>query len=71
MSGMKTRYLLRRTDTDQFFVHPGDNDGVHQWVKHPLNAHQWVDIDSCAAAARTSQWIWQIPAVPHAISLPV
>jgi hypothetical protein len=68
---MKTRYLLRRTDTDMFFVHPSDADGVNQWVKHPLAATQWVDIDSCAAAARTSQWIWQIPAVPHAISLPI
>jgi hypothetical protein len=71
MSGMKTRYLLRRTDTDQFFVDPGDNPDHCQWVKHPLAARQWVDIDACAAAARTSQWIWQIPAVPHAISLPV
>ena len=65
----KQRYLLQRTDTEMFFVHPNDVVGMKQWIQDPLQAHQWVDIDSCAAAVRTSEFIWGIPAQIHTICL--
>ena len=67
----KQRYLVQRLDDERFFVHPSDNEGPKQWVKDPLQAHQWVDLDSCNAAARTSQMVWGIPAKVHTLALPL
>ena len=66
---MKKRYLVQRLDTQEFFVHPSEIGEFKQWIKDPLRAHQWVDFDSCAAAARTSDMVWAIPAKVHSIVL--
>ena len=65
----KQRYLLQRTDTEMFFTHPCDVEEHQQWIQDPLRAHQWVDLDSCAAAVRTSEMVWGIPAQIHTICL--
>ena len=52
----KTRYLVQRVDTEEFFIHPSDNPReFRQWIKDPLKAHRWVDYDSCAAAVPNQQ----------------
>ena len=66
---MKKRYLVQRLDTQEFFVHPSEIGEFKQWIKDPLRAHQWADFDSCAAAARTSDMVWAIPAKVHSIVL--
>ena len=67
----KTRYLLKRTDTDQFFCYPGDVKPFEQWTKTPDKGHQWVSYDSCAAAVQTSEMVWGIPSTVHTFCLPL
>ena len=57
----KTRYLLKRTDTDQFFCYPGNVKPFNQWTANPDRGHQWADYDSCAAAVQTAERLWCIP----------
>ena len=66
---MKKRYLVQRLDDERFFCHPSEVGEFTQWTKDPLKAHQWADFDSCSAAARTSDMVWQIPAKVHSIVL--
>ena len=58
-----------RLDDERFFCHPSEAGEFTQWTKDPLKAHKWVDFDSCSAAARTSDMVWQIPAKVHSIVL--
>ena len=66
---MKQRYLVQRLDTEQFFCHPSEVGEFTQWTKDPHKAHKWVDLDSCIAAVRTSDMVWQIPAKVHTLTL--
>ena len=66
---MKKRYLVQRLDDERFFCHPSEVDEFTQWTKDPHKAHKWADFDSCSAAARTSDMVWQIPAKVHSIVL--
>ena len=68
---MKQRYLVQRLDDQRFFVHPSDVGEFTQWIKDPMRAHHWVDLDSCRAAVRTSEMVWQIPAQVHTIAIPL
>ena len=66
---MKKRYLVQRLDTAEFFVHPSEIGEFTQWIKDPLKAHKWADLDSCVAAVRTSALVWGIPAKVHSVIL--
>ena len=65
----KQRYLVQRLDTEEFFCHPSEVEEFTQWIKDPLRAHKWVDLDSCLAAVRTSDMVWGIPAQVHTLTL--
>ena len=67
----KTRYLLKRTDTDQFFCYPGDVEPFNQWTSNPDRGHQWTDYDSCASAVQTAEKLWCISAAIHTICRPL
>ena len=60
----KQRYLVQRLDTEEFFCHPSEVEEFTQWIKDPLRAHKWVDLDSCLAAVRTSDMVGN-PAQVH------
>ena len=66
-----SRYLLKRTDTNQFFCYPGDVRPFDQWTDNPDSAHPWVDYDSCASAVRTAESLWEIPATIHTVCRPI
>ena len=66
---MKKRYLVQRLDTEMYFCHPSEVAELKQWTQKQEEAHKWVDFDSCAAAARTSDMVWGIPAKVHPIVL--
>ena len=66
---MRKRYLVQRLDTEMFFCHPSEVGEFTQWTTDKLKAHHWVDFDSCASAARTSDLVWGIPAKVRQIVL--
>ena len=67
---MKQRYLLQRNDTEMYFCHPSEIGEFTQWTRIQHQAHQWVDLDRCLAAAQTSEMIWGIPASVRTVQLP-
>ena len=66
---MKKRFLVQRLDTEMYFCHPSEGGEFKQWTKKQDEAHKWVELDSCIAAARTSDMIWGIPARVKAVVL--
>ena len=46
---LHTRYALMRAD-GRWFKHPSDLDPT-EWTAHLQDAHLWVDLDACKAAA--------------------
>ena len=66
----RQRYLLKRTDTEQFLCYPGDVEPFNQWTKDPSRGHQWVDYDSCASAVMTAERLWCINATIHTYCVP-
>lgn len=51
-----TRYILLRTSDRLYFAEPHGPDNA-EWTDSPREARQWVDFDSCMAAAKTWKMI--------------